>query len=84
MVGIAPPYHIKANVYEKYVLSVMLHGLECMNWTTKLLQKFETFQNHIMWFMTNKRLIDHTKITDLLTTTKLTPITPIIKSKTVS
>ena len=76
------PYHIKANVYEKYVLSVVLHGLECVNWTTKLLQKVETFQNHIMRFMTNKRLIDHTKITDLLTTTKLTPITPIIKSKT--
>ncbi len=48
---------------------------------TKLLRKVQTFQNHIMRFMTNRRLGDHTEIEDLLATTKLTSITPIIKSK---
>eukprot|EP00112_Aurelia_sp_Birch-Aquarium-sp1_P017986 Seg4226.2 transcript_id=Seg4226.2/GoldUCD/mRNA.D3Y31 product="hypothetical protein" protein_id=Seg4226.2/GoldUCD/D3Y31 len=35
----------------------------------------------MMRFMTNKRLSDHTRIEDLLITTKLIPITSIIKSK---
>ena len=35
----------------------------------------------MMRFMTNKRLSDHTRIEDLLRTTKLTPITSTIKSK---
>ncbi len=56
------PYHVKANVYNTYVLSVVLYGLECLNWTTKLLQKVETFQNYIMRFMPNRRLSDHTKM----------------------
>ena len=41
----------------------------------------ETFQNHIMRFMTNHRLIDHVKIEDLLKTTNLNPIISTIKSK---
>ena len=41
----------------------------------------ETFQNHIMRFMTNHRIIDHVKIEDLLKTTSLTPIISTIKSK---
>ena len=41
----------------------------------------ETFQNHIMRFMTNHRLMDHTKIEDLLKTNDPTPIISTIKSK---
>ena len=41
----------------------------------------ETFQNHIMRFMTNHKLIDHVKIENLLRTTNLTPIMSTIKSK---
>ena len=41
----------------------------------------ETFQNHIMRFMTNHKLIDHVKIEDQLKTTNLTPIMSTIKSK---
>ena len=63
------------------MLTVVLYGLECVNWTLKSLQKLVVFQNHMMRFMTNKRLSDHTRIEDLLRTTKLTPITSTIKSK---
>ena len=75
------PYHIKAQVYNTYILHVVLYGLECVNWTAKLEKQVETFQNHIMRFMTNHRLIDRVKIEDLLTTTTLNPIMPVIKSK---
>ena len=75
------PYCIKLHIYQTYVLSVVLHGLECVNWTVKLEQSIETFHNHIMRFMTNKRLIDRIKIEDLLKTMKLTPAMSIIKSK---
>ena len=75
------PYHIKTSVYNTYILPVVLYGLECVNWTTNLLQKVETFQNHMMRFMVNKRLTDHIKIKDLLKATNLPPVTQIIKSK---
>ena len=74
-------YHLKSNIFNTYVIPVVLYGLECVNWTSKSLQKLVVFQNHMMRFMTNKRLSDHTRIEDLLRTTKLTPITSTIKSK---
>ena len=43
--------------------------------------KLVVFQNHMMRFMTNKRLSDQTRIEDLLRTTKFTPIASTIKSK---
>ena len=59
-----------------------MYGLECINWTYKLSMTVETFQNHIMTFMTNHRLLDHIKIDELLSMTALVPIMSIIKSKT--
>ena len=76
------PYETKAKIYNTYILPVVLYGLDCVNWTTSLLNKIATFQNHIMRFMTNKRLTDHIRIQTLLETTGLTPIVPLIKSKT--
>ena len=63
-------------------MPVVLYGLERVNWTSESLQKLVVFQNHIMRFMTNKRLktSDHTRIEDLLSKTKLIPITSTIKS----
>ena len=75
------PYHIKKKIYNTYVLPVVLYGLECVNWTIKLFGIVETFQNHIMRFMTHHRLLDHIPIKELCRTTKLLPITSIIKSK---
>ena len=75
------PYHVKSKVYLTYVLFVVLYGLECANWTSKDEQAIEVFQNHIMRFMTNKKLIDHTKIEDLLEITKLSPVMPTIRSR---
>ena len=75
------PQRIKSKIYTIYVLTVILYGLECVNWTTKLLQSAEVFQNHIMRFMTNHRLLDHIPIIELRRTTNLLPISSIIKSK---
>ena len=75
------PYCIKPSVYKTYVFPVVLYGLECVNWTIKLQHNIETFQNHIMSFMRNNRLIDHVKIEELLKITTLTPIMSIIRSK---
>ena len=74
-------YHLKSKIFNTYVIPVVLYGLECVNWTSKSLQKLVVLQNHMMRFMTNKRLSDHTRIEDLLRTTKLTSITSTIKSK---
>ena len=75
-------YQIKSQIYNTFILPVVCHGLECVNWTTSLLNKMETFQNHIMRFMTNKRLTDHVRISTLLDMTGMFPIVPLIKSKT--
>ena len=42
------PYRIKIKVYNTYIPPVLLYGRDCINWTIKLLQKVEAFQNHIM------------------------------------
>ena len=76
------PYRIKAKTYNTYILPALLYGLDCVNWKVTTLNKIETFQNHIMRFMTNKRLTDHISISTLLKTTSLTPIGPLVKSKT--
>ena len=43
------PYHIKTKIFNTYILPVVLYGMEAK----KLQQTMETFQNHIMRFMTN-------------------------------
>ena len=42
------PLHIKAKIYNTYILPVVLYGLECVNWTTKFCNTIETLQNHRM------------------------------------
>ena len=76
------PLHTKAKIYNTYILPVVLYGLECVNWTTKLCNTIETFQNHIMRWMTNHRLTDHIEIKELRRLTSLKPIMAIIKSRT--
>ena len=56
------PIYVKAKVYQAYVLPVVLYGLECVNWTAKLMSKLETFQNHMMRYMTGYHLTDHISI----------------------
>ena len=75
------PMHVKRKIYETYILQVVLYGLDCVNWTSLLCGKIETFQNHIMRAMTNKTLLDHVKVTDLRITTGLNPLVSLIKSR---
>ena len=76
------PLHVKAGIYNTYILPVVTYGLECVNWTTKLCSKIETFQNHIMRCMTNHHLTDHIEIKELRRITSLKPIMAIIRSRT--
>ena len=75
------PTTLKLKYIILIIVPVLLYGLDCVNWTTSLLNKIETFQNHIMRFMTKKCLSDHIRIQTLLRNTGLIPIVPIIKSK---
>ena len=72
---------IKSNIYNTYVLPVVVHGLERVNWTPAELQKVEVCHNHVMRFMTNTKLTDHVRIENLRQITELPPITAVIKSK---
>ena len=76
------PIPIKVRVYQIYVLSVVLHGLDCISWTKELLDSIEVFQNHVMRFIVGKRLIDKTRISTLREKTLLPPLSCKIKSKT--
>ena len=69
-------------MYLIYVLPVVLYGLDCIAWTKKLSERIEVFQNHLMRFITGRRLIDKTKITTLRRLTALPPLFDKIKSKT--
>ena len=55
-------YKTKKDIYETFILPVVLYALETVTWKPQLLQKLITFQNHIMRFMTNSLLIDHVPI----------------------
>ena len=45
------PYRTKAHVYNTYILPVVLSGLECVNWTSKLIDTVETFQKPFFYAM---------------------------------
>ena len=49
-------YRTKKNIYNTYILPVILYGLECVNWTPNTIQKLEVFQNSIIRHMMNKRM----------------------------
>ena len=63
------------------MLPVVLYGLECATWTRTSATKLETFQNHIMRFMTGHKLQDHITIESLRSQTKLKPISAVIKER---
>lgn len=48
----------KTKVYQTYILTAVMYGMECVTWTEGLLKRMEIFQNKILRAMTNKRLID--------------------------
>ena len=76
------PYHIKRKIYNTYILPVVLYGLDCITWNNTLSKKIESFQNHIMRFITGYKLLDKVRIDTLRQLTKIPPIMPTIKSRT--
>ena len=71
----------KRKTYETYILPCLLYACETITWKEKLFSKMITFQNHIMRWMTGKRLIDKIPITELLSLEKLTPVEKLIKER---
>ena len=60
-------YKTKKDIYETFILPVVLYALETVTWKPLHLQKLITFQNHIMRFMANNLLSDRVPIVQLLT-----------------
>ena len=71
----------KAKIYNTYVTSSVLYGMECISWTEKLLQKMEVFQNNILRSMDNKTLIDKVSCSYLREKFGITKISDIIKER---
>ena len=68
-------------IYNTYVLPVVLYGLKCGTWTRASATKLEVFQNHVMRFMTGRKLQDHITIESLRSQTNLKPISAVIKER---
>ena len=71
----------KKNIFETYIQPCILYASETIVWKTDLLKKMKVFQNHMMRWMSGKRLIDKTPIPKLFELTKLQPIENIIKRR---
>ena len=71
----------KAAIYNTYVTSSVLYGMECIAWTDKLIQKMEVFQNNILRAMDNKILIDKVPCSDLREKFGITKLANKIKDK---
>ena len=63
---------------QTYILPSILYAAETIIWKPQLIHHITVFQNHIMRFMCNKRLIDKTPITDLIEMTGLHSITKVV------
>ena len=59
----------------------MYGGAETKTWRKDLLRKMDVFQKNIMRICTNKRKIDRIPIDALLTMTRLTPVSTLVKRK---
>ena len=75
------PMRSKKHTYETYILPSVLYAAETITWTPVLLKKMETFQNHIMRWMTGFKLNDRVSISRLKSLTKLGNITDEIKTR---
>ena len=71
----------KKNIFETYIQPCILYASETIVWKTDLLKKMKVFQNHMMRWMSGKRLIDKKPIPKLFELTKLQPIENIIKRR---
>ena len=71
----------KKFTYETYILPCVLYAAETISWTPVLLKKMETFQNHLMRWMTGYKLNDRVSISRLKSLTKLGSITNEIKTR---
>ena len=74
-------YKTKKDIYETFILPVVLYSMETVTWKPILLQKLVTFQNHIMRFMTNHLLSDRVPIAQLQQTTNLNSIDKTVKMR---
>ena len=74
----------KRKTFETYILPSIFYAAETITWKPQLIHHITVFQNHIMRFMCNKRLIDKTPITDLIEMTSLQSVTKVVKKRKLS
>ena len=75
------PLPTKVNIYQTYILPVVLYGCECITWSNTLFHHIEVFQNKIMRMMTGVKLSDRITIKSLRERTKLASIETEIKKR---
>ncbi len=71
----------KRKTYETFVSPCILYACETITWKSESIKKMQTFQNHIMRWMTGKCQIDRTPINKLFELTKLFPIEQTIRTR---
>ena len=71
----------KRDIYETYILPVVLYATETMTWSKDMLDKIDVFNNHIMRWMCGARLRDKKSISTLRASTGVKPIIPMIKAR---
>jgi hypothetical protein len=71
----------KRKTVETYVLPTIMYASETITWKPLLVKKMETFLNHMMRWMTGKRLIDKTPICRLFELTNLKPMREQIRTR---
>ena len=71
----------KRQIYETYILPVVLYATETMTWSKDMLDKIDVFNNHIMRWMCGARLRDKKSISTLRASTGVKPIIPMIKAR---
>ena len=69
----------KRHLVNTFIMPVVLYASETVSWTNALLEKMKIFENHLMRWMSGKRLIEQVPINQLRELTRLEPIEQRIK-----
>ena len=74
----------KRNTFVTYIQPSIMYAAETITWKPQLIHHITVFQNHLMRFMCNKRLIDKIPITDLIEVTGLQSVKEVVKKRKLS
>ena len=75
------PMKSKRQIYETYILPVVMYATETMTWSNDMLNKLRGFNNHIMRWMCGTKLCDKQPIATLHRRTGVHDITNTVKAR---